>query len=131
MGICRGHQLLNVAFGGTLLQDIQTERPECHPHRSQELYCSLRHPIRFKPATPLAELFEGVTDVNSVHHQAINRLGVGLEAIAWSDDNLIEAVRATEGAWTLGVQWHPEWDPREEDQSLFQYFLEQVVEAMR
>ena len=123
-GICRGHQVLNVAFGGTLLQDIVTQRPECHIHRSQEQYDGRRHPIRLQPDTLLSELFDGMTDVNSVHHQAIDQLGEGLEAVAWSDDGLIEAVWAPNDHWTWGVQWHPEWDQRSAEAALFQRFIQ-------
>ena len=130
LGVCRGHQLINVAFGGTLIPDILTDREGCHEHRSQELYCSLRHPIEFKEGTALSQIFAEISDVNTVHHQAIDRLADGLEAIAWSDDGLIEAVQATDGAWTWGVQWHPEWDPRRADQALFAYFLDRVFETM-
>jgi putative glutamine amidotransferase len=123
LGICRGHQVLNVGFGGTLLQDIVTQRPTCHIHRSQEKYDALRHPIRFLPNTLLASLFDGMENVNSVHHQAIDRLGEGLEAAAWSDDDLIEAVWAPEDHWTWGIQWHPEWDLRAAEASLFTCFV--------
>ena len=125
-GVCRGHQLLNVAFGGTLLNDIPTDRPHCGLHRHQEQYDDLRHALRFEPNTMLAEIFEqyGADSCNSVHHQAIDELGQGLNVAAWSNDGLIEAIYAPGEPWTWGVQWHPEWDPRPENQALFEAFIQ-------
>lgn len=126
LGVCRGLQLLNVALGGSLIQDIQTERPNCHNHRSQELYDQLRHPVTLQKDSWVSEIFGGVTEatINSVHHQAIDRLAPELEALAWSDDGLIEAVHAPTDHWTRGVQWHPEWDTAKPHKQLFSEFLE-------
>ena len=125
LGVCRGHEILNVAFGGTLVQDILTDLPHCHSHRDQELYDTLKHPVKLAPDTLLVELF-GATDVecNSIHHQAIATLGEGLVAAAWSDDGLVEAITAPDDHWTWGVQWHPEWDDAAPHLALFRSFLE-------
>lgn len=125
LGVCRGHQMLNVANGGTLLQDIQTARPECHVHRSQEHYDTLRHPARVEAGTLLADTFGGAVhvDVNSVHHQAVDQLGDGVVPVAWSDDGLVEGLTVPSDPWTWGVQWHPEWDPRRPHRSLFVRFV--------
>ncbi len=125
LGICRGIQLLNVACGGSLLSDIQTVRPACHTHRDAELYDGLRHPVVLAPNTWLTALYGGKTDVdtNSIHHQAIDVLGDGLEPLAWSDDGLIEAVHAPADRWTRAVQWHPEWDESAPNVGLFETFV--------
>jgi len=107
LAICRGIQVLNVALGGTLYQDLPSERPGPVDHRDQRG----RHALRVAPDTLLAETVGGTAlTVNSRHHQAIRDLAPSLVATAWADDGVIEAVEfATPGAaWLLAVQWHPE-----------------------
>lgn len=125
LGICRGLQLMNVALGGSLILDIEGHNPAFHIHRSQELYCRLRHPMTVTRESWVSQLFDGETEVeiNSVHHQAIDRLGDGLEALAWSDDGIIEAIHAPGDAWTRAVQWHPEWDDSQPNRTLFDRFV--------
>ncbi len=112
-GVCRGLQLLNVAFGGTLLQDIPTLRPESVKHRDAGLYDQLFHPLSIEPGTRLAQLYEGRLQptVNSVHHQGIKDLAPGFVVEArCPTDNMIEAVRLQRSdAWVAAVQWHPEF----------------------
>lgn len=111
LGICRGCQLINVAFGGTLYQDIATDVPTAMPHVN-DLYDSHRHAIQFPPGSSLASLFQGQTAplVNSIHHQAVRDLGRDLmiEAIS-ATDNIVEAVRYTKARFVMGLQWHPEF----------------------
>ena len=107
LAICRGIQVLNVALGGTLYQDLPSERPGPVDHRDQ----LGRHALRVAPDTLLAETVGGTTlSVNSRHHQAIRDLAPALVATAWADDGVIEAAEfATPGGpWMLAVQWHPE-----------------------
>jgi putative glutamine amidotransferase len=112
LGICRGAQLLNVAFGGTLYQDLGTQRPGSPVHRDWDLYDQNFHGLRL--GGRLAGL-AGASDarVNSVHHQAVRELGAGLVAEAYSrEDGLVEAFRAVDGPHLFAVQWHPEFqDP--------------------
>ncbi len=113
LGICRGLQLMNVYFGGTLYQDIATQRPKALLHRSAELYDTLKHPIEFVKGSYLDQLYKGEIEpyVNTVHHQAIKELGKDLEVFAVSPDGIIEAVgygKEPVGK-VLGVQWHPEF----------------------
>lgn len=111
LGICRGAQLINVAFGGSLLQDIQTQRPAAIAHVDAQLYDQLRHSIRFETGSRLAALY-GNSDasVNSIHHQAVDRLGGDLEIEArCAQDGIVEAIRARGSAFVAGVQWHPEF----------------------
>src|SRR5687768_7709696 len=111
LGICRGAQLINVAFGGSLYQDVRTQIPDAHQHVSDE-YEKHRHPIRFAPGSRLADLYQGVGDpcVTSIHHQSIKALGRGLRVEAWSDaDGVIEAIRGNGASYVFAVQWHPEF----------------------
>jgi len=111
LGVCRGLQLINVALGGTLHQDIPTEIAGASRHRDQESYDRNVHPLALEPDGWLAAVLGATAGcVNSVHHQAIDRLAPGLVVEArCPDDRLIEAVRATGHRFVVGVQWHPEW----------------------
>ena len=117
LGLCRGLQLINVAFGGTLYQDIKTQVADAFNHRNWEIYDQNFHMIDIKPGCALSGLYAGATSakVNSVHHQGIKDLGSGLVAEAYStDDQVIEAVRATGKDYVVAVQWHPEFqDPKD------------------
>jgi putative glutamine amidotransferase len=111
-GVCRGLQLLNVAFGGTLYQDIATQRPEASSHREASLYDRHFHEIEFVPGSRLAQMYAGVARarVNSVHHQAIKDLAKGFVVEARSvGDGLVEAVRRPGDSYVAAVQWHPEF----------------------
>lgn len=108
LGVCRGHQVINVAEGGTLHQHVPA-LPEAWQHEQRDMRGSPLHPVRLTPGSRLAEAF-GATEVrtNSYHHQAIDSLGAGLKAVAFTGDGLVEAVEERHGSWVLGVQWHPE-----------------------
>jgi putative glutamine amidotransferase len=111
-GICRGLQLLNVMFGGTLLQDIATQRPASRAHRDGSAFERHFHQIEIVGGTRLAQLYAGArhATVNSLHHQAIKDLAAGftVEAVC-PDDGMIEAVRRTGTPYVAAVQWHPEF----------------------
>jgi putative glutamine amidotransferase len=107
LAICRGMQALNVARGGTLVQHLgETEIV----HRQTEKADVQTHPVRVDPDSRLAAILGTDTvDVNSFHHQAIDRLGDGLRAVAWSPDGVVEAVEAIDrDEFLIGVQWHAE-----------------------
>ena len=113
-GICRGFQLMNVHFGGTLYQDINTQLAESIVHRDAELYDQLNHEIKIISSGILAELYadEKFPIVNSVHHQGVKDLGNNLDILAESmDDQIIEAFawNKCELGKVMGVQWHPEF----------------------
>ena len=112
LGICRGCQLINVAFGGTLYQDIDTQVPEALDHRDITKYERNFHSLKFVPGTGLAKLYPNRTEamINTIHHQAVNKLGRGMivEAVA-VPDNIVEAIRWRGPSYVLGVQWHPEF----------------------
>jgi putative glutamine amidotransferase len=109
LGICRGLQLLNVALGGTLHQHV----PDVVGHEGHSGGDDVfsRHDVHLRPRCVLARSLNRTTlDVPSLHHQAIDQLGTGLIACAWSDDGLIEAAELQDHPFTVGVQWHPEAD---------------------
>ncbi len=112
LGVCRGAQLLNVCFGGSLFQDIGTQKPGALTHRDWHTYDRLHHTVKTEPGSRLAQWMkcESFT-VNTVHHQGLDRLGQGVVVEArCPDDGMVEAIRVEgAGAWVYGVQWHPEF----------------------
>lgn len=109
LGLCRGQQLLNVALGGSLIQDLPSEglRHPQSPHHGPR--SELVHRIEVAPDSRLAEVFGSESlAVNSYHHQAVRRLGRGLRPVAWSSDGVIEGVESADHPWLLAVQFHPE-----------------------
>lgn len=128
LAICRGTQALNVVRGGTLLQhlpDLATGEGEVE-HRQPNPGSAVSHGIRIDSASRLATTIEaGEVDVNSFHHQGIDRLGDGLVATAWAADGTIEAVEDPTRAFLIGVQWHAELlTDRQEEELLFRSFVE-------
>jgi putative glutamine amidotransferase len=120
LGICRGLQMLNVIFGGSLIQDIGTQCPGFLTHREFERYDQLQHDVTIEPDSWLSRMYGGrsLGRVNTVHHQAIKALGRGLRIEGRSvPDGVIEAVRYQPTGeqsvpWIYAVQWHPEFqDP--------------------
>ena len=128
LGICRGVQLINVAEGGSLWQDLPSLRPNTMVHRSQELYCQLTHEVSVKEDSLIAALFQDdERRVNSVHHQGLRRVADTLTETAWAPDGVIEAVERAGTPWVLGVQWHPEWMPHSDTQTrVFEAFVAQA-----
>ena len=121
LGICRGLQVLNVALGGTLAQHVEGH--------SQVNGLDRLHPTRTAAGSWVRELYGHRFTVNSAHHQAIDRLGPGLEAVQWAEDGIIEGI-AHPSLPAYGVQWHPErlqeggkkWDTVDGNR-LFSWFL--------
>ncbi len=112
LGICRGCQLINVAFGGTLYQDIPTQRPDALPHLDAAQYDHQFHDVELVPGSRLASLYPGVrrASINSIHHQAIKDLAKELEVEAVAvPDGIVEAVRWRGTSYVFGMQWHPEF----------------------
>lgn len=111
LGVCRGAQMINVACGGTLYQDILSERPDLAKHDyfppNFERY-RISHRIDIAPDSLLARAMGAVHEVNSMHHQGIDRVGFGLRVVAWAEDGLPEAIEAPALPYVVGVQWHPE-----------------------
>ncbi len=111
LGICRGAQLLNVYFGGTLVQDIPTQWPGAVPHNDTEHYDRLTHEVHFVPGSLLSDIYGYEPQrVTSIHHQCVDELGRGLVIEARSPvDRVPEAIRHTSYPFVVGVQWHPEF----------------------
>lgn len=110
LGICRGLQLINVALGGTLWQDLGSERTSHLIHDPPADRGARSHGIRITAGSRAATALGGVQlRVNSLHHQGVRELAPALTATAWAEDGLIEAAEGPpEGSWLLAVQWHPE-----------------------
>ena len=113
LAICRGIQVLNVAAGGTLYQDIASQVPDALKHDC--FYPAhprdhIAHTVEVAPDSRLAAIAggDGSVPVNSLHHQSIKAVGAGLRVVATAPDGIIEAVEGTGSAWAVGVQWHPE-----------------------
>lgn len=108
LGICRGHQLINIALGGSLYQDLSTIPQKTFKHFQESKRFEKSHKVILKKGSILFELFGKEIFVNSFHHQAIKILGKNLNIIATSEDNLIEAIFLKNKKFVLGLQWHPE-----------------------
>jgi putative glutamine amidotransferase len=112
-GICRGAQLLNVYFGGTLYQDIQTQNASAIKHRDAIVYDQLTHDADLNSDTFIVELLKTEKiHINSIHHQGVKEMGKDIEALAnCYDDGIVEAIhwKGAEDGKVMGVQWHPEF----------------------
>lgn len=111
LGVCRGMQLINVAYGGTLYQDLQAAGIPLHAHRMLDLYDEHTHDVDFAAGSWLQSIYGGMqrTRVNSIHHQGVRSVGSCLVVEATSTDGVIECVRHRQLRFMLGVQWHPEF----------------------
>lgn len=115
--ICHGMQLLNIHLGGTLDQHL-ADRPQRLQHDRDMPRAEPVHKIRMNERSPLAKMMGAATaPVNSHHHQGLDRIGEGLEEVAWAEDGVLEGIYSTLHTWVVGVQWHPEAmapvDPRQ------------------
>lgn len=141
LGVCRGCQVLNVAFGGTLYGDLEEFPGADHPGAKSEEWRALvaatlegwerpthpTHPVEVQPGSFLAAHLGERYIVDSYHHQAVERLGEGLQAVAWAAHGVIEAVEMPGApAFVLGVQWeiHEEWQDDERMLGIWRAFVE-------
>lgn len=127
LGICRGLQIMNAVYGGSLYQDLPTEYESSVEHEMKPPYNRGCHEVRLEKGRYLHTLLQRESiSVNSRHHQAIRRLAPPLEALAYSEDGLIEAIRLPGKRFFLGVQWHPEllYETDEATKTLLHAFLE-------
>ena len=108
LAICRGFQTLNVAMGGSLIQDIPSQRPSEIAHRQTEARHVATHSIEVIPKTRLAGLIGESMQVNSFHHQAIDRVGHGLVVTARAPDGMVEGLEMAGDRWVVAMQFHPE-----------------------
>lgn len=139
-GICRGMQLLNVAYGGTLYQDIATQVPESFVHRDAVVYDQNFHSVEIVQGTQLSRLYPGVerVRVNSIHHQGIKDLSPEFVAEAFSvPDGMVEAIRRkdTSKSYIAALQWHPEFhqpgSDTIDDAAVLEDFLSAVATAKK
>ena len=131
LAICRGMQVINVALGGTLIQDIPSERPTSIAHADPVARRERVHPITCEPGSRLeAALGARALAVNSSHHQAVDRIAPGLRVSARAPDGIIEGLETVDdGWWVIGAQWHPEElvsTPESWDRALFAAFAARV-----
>lgn len=125
LGICRGMQVLNIAAGGSIYQDILAQAGATLKHSQQAPRPHGTHSVMPEEDSLLAALWgRRRIAVNSFHHQAVARLGEGFRAAAHSPDGIIEAIERQDGAFALGVQWHPEAMETEEQALLFSAFVQ-------
>lgn len=127
LAICFGMQVWNVSRGGTLIQDIASSVPNSLKHEQGAPRDRRSHRVTLHEESLLYRLARGGTAlVNSHHHQALEKIGGGLHATAWSSDGLVEAVEdLREGRWAVGVQWHPEidWEGDDFSGAIFDAFV--------
>ncbi len=135
LGICGGHQLLNIALGGDLIQHIPDQIAQAGVHAGPSGGPPApSHKVRITPGTLLDRLVGRRTlSVNTYHHQAVGRLGQGLQVSALADDGVVEAIEAAAASerFLLGVQWHPERDPTASSLAIFSAFVEAASGAAR
>lgn len=130
LAICRGSQVLNVAVGGTLVQDIPSAIPTDLPHALNDPKAAVAHEVAVVPGSKLQRALGGAVNgahtcrVNSRHHQSVGTIGRNLAASATASDGVIEAIEAPAAEFCIGVQWHPEnfWRTGE-FRSLFEAFV--------
>lgn len=132
LAICFGMQILNVARGGTLIQDIESQLEDCLKHEQGRPVRRNSHSLRIESENTISRLIstENVK-VNSSHHQAIKNVGKNLVAIGWAKDGVIECIEDTrKDRFVLGVQWHPElsWEFDNLSKNIFQIFVNQCIE---
>jgi putative glutamine amidotransferase len=131
-GICRGLQVINVALGGTLFEDILDQRPDSILHRYYPDWPRnhLAHGIQVEEGSRLGQILgESNLQVNSLHHQGIRELAAPLRASASASDGLVEAFELADHPFGLAVQWHPEWlQEHPPMQTLFRAFVQAADE---
>lgn len=113
LGICRGLQVLNVSFGGTLYQDLSSVPHRTLRHADPKQTARVFHKVEITKGSRLYRIIgRSSIEVNSSHHQAIDTIGTGLRSVAFSEDGLIEGVEHSDSNFVIGVQWHPEMTQR-------------------
>jgi len=131
LGVCRGVQTLNVAAGGTLLQDVTDQWPDAirHQYYPDKPRNYVAHPISVVPDTRLSAILGQAAHVNSFHHQAVEAVGSGFRVAAYAPDGVIEAIERHDDAFAVGVQWHPESliDTDSGMYALFEAFVKQAA----
>ncbi len=131
LGVCRGAQVLNVAAGGTLVQDLASRQPALGHHTQSRLDEPV-HDVELAPSSRLrAAIGADRISVNSGHHQAVESVAPALTPVAWATDGVVEATESPSHRWIVGVQWHPEmlYAHHEDHLRLFEAFVQAAREA--
>ncbi len=130
-GICRGLQMINVKFGGTLYQDLEKDKSSEIEHKQPGSRSETTHTVTVtEPESIIGTIIRGSCRVNSMHHQVIDQVGRGLKVTTYSEDGFVEAVEAADGYPLLAVQWHPEEiADRPEQGKIFEHFVARCREA--
>jgi len=124
LGICGGEQLLNVACGGTLIQDIKNDKPDSLQHEQSNPRNETSHKVNIKRETKLNSIMKkNLIEVNSAHHQAVNTVGKNLIISSQASDGIVESIEHIKHNWCIGVQWHPEFLITNEDNLLIEDFI--------
>jgi putative glutamine amidotransferase len=137
LAICRGAQVLNVAFGGSLVQDIPSSVTSDLRHTIKQPKNEVAHDVAVKAGSRLEQVLGAAVTahtcrVNSRHHQSVARVGRGLEAVATAPDGVVEAIEAPAADFCVGVQWHPEnFVEGGEFRPLFDAFVERAAARLR
>jgi putative glutamine amidotransferase len=136
LGICRGAQMVNVALGGALYQDIPSQIDTSLNHSdsyARQDWTYLAHTLRLSPDSRLRRILgSDELPINSLHHQSIKTVAPGLTAVGWAPDGVIEAIEGTNGHFLIGVQCHPEALQSEVDprwRALFRRFIEACMQS--
>jgi len=124
LGICGGEQLINIACGGSLIQDIKINKEFNINHEQINPRNEISHSITIYKDSKLYKIIKrNKIYVNSAHHQSVNKLGKNLIKVAEAEDNIIEAIEHTKHPWCIGVQWHPEFLITKYDKLLLSEFV--------
>ena len=129
LAICRGIQIVNVLFGGTLHEHLPDAYGESVKHKSEDVKrrTKTRHPVTLDPNSMLADILqESQIECSSYHHQCVKDIAPGFNAVAWSPDGVIEAIESTSHPNLISVQWHPEYNASESEiqKRLFEALVE-------
>lgn len=133
LAICHGMQIMNVALGGSLIQDIPSQIPGSLLHRGEKDSVPARHTVTVEAGSRLAEIMTGMVEfeVSRTHHQAVKTLGKSLQISARAPDGLVEGIELPHHPKVIGIQWHPEKDPQSEpSRRLFQALVDMARRGM-
>ncbi|MBI29495.1 MAG: putative glutamine amidotransferase [Alphaproteobacteria bacterium MarineAlpha5_Bin11] len=123
-GICGGEQLLNVYFGGTLIQHIKTDYPEAITHEQLEPRNQTSHSVHINNNSKLYEIIsKEKIEVNSAHYQSVDKPGKDIAISGKSEDGIVESIENNKYKWCIGVQWHPEFLITNSDELIFKNFM--------
>lgn len=131
LGICRGHQLLNVVCGGTLYQDLSEILSDTIKHNQISKRYEPYHSVNITKNSKLEQILGSSALVNSIHHQCIKELGSGLKATAYAKDGVIEAIEMPGRDFIMGLQWHPEEMAMHGDENMMKIFKEFILKSTK